>query len=210
MKRRPSIRAVLASGLALLSLSGCSIKSETAPSRFYMLRPLPADASATAATPRGGDAGPVLALGPVNIPAYLDRPQIVTQAPGAEVKISEFERWAEPLEDNVASLLADNLARLVPTERVSSYPGRLPDDFDLRIAVDIIRLDGPLGGDVVLDARWSLISGVEEAPVRTQRSRFVQPAGGPDYADLVEAMSRTLDAFSRDLAQEIRRMTGRN
>ncbi len=208
MKRRPSNRAVLASSLALLSLVGCSIKSETAPSRFYMLRPLPADATSPGAP--GGEAGPVLALGPVSVPAYLDRPQIVTQAPGAEVKLSEFERWAEPLEDNVTAVIADNLARLVPTERLSIYPGRLPPDLDLRVAVEVIRFDGTLGGDAVLDARWSLVAGDTEAPVRAQRSRFVQPAGGPGYADLVEAMSRALDALSRELAREIGRATGSN
>ena len=207
MKRRPSIRAVLASSLALLSVVGCSFKSETAPSRFYLLRPLPADAAAEA---RGGSAGPVIALGPVNVAAYLDRPQIVTRAPGAEVKISEFERWAEPLEDNVAAVLADNLARLVPTERVSAYPARLLLDFDIRVTVDVIRFDGVLGGDVVLDARWILLSGAGEAEAHMQRSQFVQPTGGPGYADLVEAMSRTLDALSRELALEVRRASGSN
>jgi uncharacterized lipoprotein YmbA len=189
MKRRPSIRAVLASSLVLLSLVGCSIKSETAPSRFYMLRPLQATATSPGAP--GGESGPVLALGPINIPAYLDRPQIVTQAPGAEVKLSEFDRWAEPLGDNVSAVLANNLSSLLPT-------------------VDVIRFDGPLGGDVVLEARWSLVSGVDEAVVRAQRSQFVQPAGGPGYADQVEAMSRALDALSRELAQEIRRAAGSN
>jgi len=207
MKWRRSIRVVLTTGLALLGVAGCSIKSETAPSRFYMLRPLPADAAGLEA--RSAEAGPALALGPVNVPAYLDRPQIVTRAPGTEVKLSEFERWAEPLEDNVAAVLADNLAKLVPTERVSAYPDRLQLDVDLRVAVDVIRFDGVLGGDVVLEVRWSLVSGAEEAPVRRQQSRFVQPANGPAYADLVGAMSRTLDALSRELAQEIRRATSR-
>jgi uncharacterized lipoprotein YmbA len=207
MKRRRSIRVVLATGLALLAVAGCSIKSETAPSRFYVLRPLPADAAGLEA--RSAETGPALALGPVNVPAYLDRPQIVTRAPGTEVKFSEFERWAEPLEDNVAAVLADNLARLVPTERVSAYPDQLQLDLDLRVAVDVIRFDGVLGGDVVLEARWSIVSGAEEALVRRQRSRFVQPAAGPGYADLVEAMSRALDALSRELSQEVRRATGR-
>ncbi len=208
MKRRPSIRAVLASSLALLSVVGCSLKSETAPSRFYLLRPLPADAAGPEA--RGGSVGPVIALGPVIVPAYLDRPQIVTRAPGAEVKLSEFDRWAEPLQDNVAAVLADNLARLVPTERISAYPARLLLDFDIRVTVDVIRFDGVLGGDVVLDARWILLSGAGEAETHMQRSQFVQPTGGPGYADLVEAMSRTLDALSRELALEVRRATGSN
>ena len=207
MKRRPSIRAVLTSGLALLSLVGCSFKSETPPSRFYMLRSLPTDASSPATQ---GAGGPVLVLGPIKVAAYLDRPQIVTRAPGAEVKLSEFDRWAEPLKDNIETVLVNNVSVLVPTERVSVYPARLPPDVDLRIAVDVIRFDGPLGGDVVLDARWSLVSGSKEAEVHMQRSHFVQPAGGPGYADLVEAMSRALDALSRELAQEIRRATRSN
>ena len=147
MTRRPPIRISLTLGvfgLTLLSAAGCSIKSETAPSRFYMLRPLPADPSA----PASGidESRPVLALGPVDIPAHLDRPQIVTRTPGTEVKLSEFERWAEPLEDNVTAVLADNLSSLLSTERVTLFPSRLPPDLDLRVAVEVLRFDGSLGG----------------------------------------------------------------
>ncbi len=197
MKRRPSMRALPACGLFLLTAVGCSIKSETAPSRFYLLRALPTESLGSA---RGeAAAGPALALGPIHIPAYLDRPQIVTRTPGAEVKLSEFERWAEPLEDNVTAVLADNLSRLVPTERVSLYPTRPSEEREIRIAVEVLRFDGSPGGEVVLEARWRLL-GPEDAPLKTERSRLTQPVGGTGYGELVDAMSRALGALSRELA----------
>ncbi len=206
MKRRPSAQVILVGGLALVSAGACSIKSETAPSRFYMLRSLPTDASSPATQ---GAGGPVLVLGPVRIAAYLDRPQIVTKGSGSEVKLSEFERWAEPLTDNIKSVLANNLSVLVPTERISFYPARLPPDVDLRVAVEVLRFDGSLGGEAVLEARWSLFGSDSDEPILTKRSRFEHATGGPGYDAFVEALNRALEALSREVAQEVRRAVGR-
>ncbi len=202
MKRRPSAEVILVGSLALASAGACSIKSETAPSRFYMLRSLPTDASSPATQ---GAGGPVLVLGPVRIAAYLARPQIVTKGSGSEVKLSEFERWAEPLMDNIKTVLANDLSVLVPTERLSFYPARLPPDVDLRIAVEVLRFDGSLGGQDVLEARWRLFGSDAEEPIFTRRSRFEQATGGLGYDAFVEALNRALEAFSREVAREIRR-----
>jgi hypothetical protein len=123
----------------------------------------------------------------------------VTRTPGSEVKLSEFERWAEPLEDNVTAVLADNLSRLVPTERVSVYPTRLSEERELRIAVEVLRFDGSPGGEVVLEARWRIL-GPDDALLRTERSRLTQPVSGAEYEALADAMSRALGALSRELA----------
>lgn len=208
MKRRPSAQVILVGGLALVSAGACSIKSETAPSRFYMLRALPTDASSSSSATQGAE-GPVLVLGPVTIAAYLDRPQIVTRGSGREVKLSEFERWAGPLKDNVEAVIANNLSVLVPTERISVYPAMLPPDVDLRIAVEVLRFDGSLGGEAVLEARWSLIVSDTDEPIRTRRSRFEQATGGPGYDAFVEALNRALEDLSREVAQEVRRAVGR-
>ena len=206
MKRRPSAHVLLVGGLALMSAGACSFKSETAPSRFYMLRSLPTDASSPATQ---GAGGPVLVLGPVKVAAYLDRPQMVTQGSGSEVKLSEFERWAEPLMDNIRTVLANDLSVLVPTNRISFYPARLPPHVDLRIAVEVLRFDGSLGGDAVLEARWTLFGSDAEEPILTKRSRFEHATGGPGYDAFVEALNRALEALSREVAQEVRRVVGR-
>src|SRR5262249_53709001 len=69
--RQLSVAALVVS---LLGLGACS----STPSRFYMLNtlaPSPEMASASQA-----ERGPVILLGPITFPKYLDRPQIVTRA----------------------------------------------------------------------------------------------------------------------------------
>lgn len=189
-------------GLIAVFATGCSIKSETAPSEFYMLRPLSADASAAAA--RNGGEHTTLAVGPVRIAAYLDRPQIVTRGPGSQVEIAGFHRWAEPLKDNIAGVMADNLAILVPTNAVTRYPVQR-QRTDLRVETEITRFDGALGGSVVLEARWSLFGEDAGTPLESDRFRVERRAAGTDYAGLVEGMSLALEAFSETVAGRIRR-----
>lgn len=200
MTVRCSTRAGLASLIAVFA-AACSIKSETAPSEFYMLRPLPADRSAAAAGNGGGQI--TLAVGPVRIAAYLDRPQIVTRGAGSQVEIAGFHRWAEPLKDNIAAVLADNLAILVPTDAVTRYPVQR-QRTDLRVETEITRFDGAIGGSIVLEARWSLFGEDASTPLESDRFRIERSAAGTDYAGLVEGMSLALEAFSETVAGRIR------
>ena len=95
--------ALVTLGGLLLGLEACT----STPSRFYVLSSLSASETiaATAATQ-----GPVIGVGPITLPKYLDRPQIVTRAGSNQLALAEFDRWAEPLQDNVARVLAENLA----------------------------------------------------------------------------------------------------
>ena len=88
---------------SLLGLGACA----STPSRFYILNTLTASETipATAAA-----RGPVIGVGPITFPKYLDRPQIVTRASRHQLTLGEFDRWAEPLQDNVSRVLAENLA----------------------------------------------------------------------------------------------------
>ncbi|MBW2209271.1 MAG: membrane integrity-associated transporter subunit PqiC [Deltaproteobacteria bacterium] len=45
--------------------------------------------------------GVAIGVGPINMAAYLDRPQIVTRATDHKLNLSEFNRWAEPLKESV-------------------------------------------------------------------------------------------------------------
>src|SRR5262245_66066254 len=106
--RRLAVMILVAS---LLGLGACA----STPSRFYILNALTASDTMAATA---GEQGPVIGVGPIMLPKYLDRPQIVTRASRNQLTLGEFDRWAEPLQDNVTSVLAENLARLIPTDPV--------------------------------------------------------------------------------------------
>jgi uncharacterized lipoprotein YmbA len=47
----------------------------------------------------------VVGIRPVGIPAYLDRPQLVTRLDGNELRVEEFSQWAEPLIDSISRVI---------------------------------------------------------------------------------------------------------
>ena len=176
-----------------LALAGCAANSP--PPRWYLLTPL----AAAAETAPGAD-GSALAVGvgPVTLSAYLERSQIVTRD-GGELRLAEFDRWAEPLEENVTRVLAENLSRLLATERVAVHPWRPAVPIDVRVSVEVVRFDLDPADGAVLTARFTVFDGDPGEHRVTRRSSYREPAAA-GYAAGVAALSRTLDKLSRDVA----------
>jgi uncharacterized lipoprotein YmbA len=180
--------------IAVSLMAGCTFTS--APTRFYVLTP--AGASAPAPEP---SRGVTIGVGPVTLPGYLDRPQIVTRPGPGEVQVADFDHWAEPLRSAVARTIGENLAALIPTHRVLIFPWRRSGPPGYQVIAEILRLDGTLGGDAVLRARWRVLDGSgRELAARTSELR--EPAG-TGYTSLVAAESRLLEQLSVEIAAVI-------
>jgi uncharacterized lipoprotein YmbA len=136
------------------------------------------------------------------VPAYLDRPQIVTRRGREEIEIAEFDRWGEPLAEGLPRTLADNLAALLPGENIALFPWAGSRPIRRRVLIDVNRFDGPLGGDVVLDARWRILA-EDRRELVSRRSVLTEATGGPGYPALVAALSRSLAALSREIASAL-------
>jgi len=97
---KPVIRATIALGLMGLSLAGCGSlfpKPSPNPSRIFVLFS-PLQAAERQDLDRPGQIS--LGVGPVRLPGYLDRREIVMRATQSRFDLSENDRWAEPLETN--------------------------------------------------------------------------------------------------------------
>ncbi len=182
----------------LLSVLGCGTSQ---PSHFYLLRAMsPSSVSGLSETkPSSLSFG----LGPVTIPKYLDRPQIVTQSGAHEVELAEFHKWAEPLSGNVSHVLAENLSVLLSTDRIQQYPWPGSTSLDCQISVDVLQFDGILGGEAALAARWSLLSDDGKTALTTRKTHVTHHPTSRDYTALVEAMSQNLEDLSREIAEAI-------
>ena len=179
---------LLAGGL--LGLSGCA---GSPPTRLYVF-PVPAGA-----TPLAAPRDLALGVGPVTLPPYLDRTQIVTRASRARLVLGEFDQWAASLHDTVPRVLAENLALLIPTERVVLHPWSRMATPDYQVTVDVTQFDAGPNGEVVLAARWRLLNAQEQELV-LRTGRFTAAAGRQDYEATVLAMGQTLEALSQDIA----------
>jgi len=189
---------LLGLGLALLpaALAGCGT---TAPSSFYTL-----DAAATAA-----DGPPVAAaviVGPVSVPAAVDRPEFVVSIGPNEVAIDEFHRWASPLGDAIARTVAGDLAVLLGTPEVATGPlANFRPNY--RVTISVQRFESARGDAALVEAVWAVRATAGGAP-RTGRTLAREPVQGEGYAALAAAHSRALATLSADVAQAIRSEIG--
>jgi uncharacterized lipoprotein YmbA len=182
----------------MLVVAGCG---STAPSRLYLLHGVPS----TPVTEARANGELSLGIGPVVMPEYLDRPQIVTQTGGHEIRVAEFDRWGEPLKESFTRVLAGNLSIMVGTDRIAFFPWKGGGSIDYRVTMDVTRFDGELAGNVTLEARWVLIAGEGDRVVTVKHSTLSTPVadvGG--YEGLVAAQSQLLAQLSREIAQAIR------
>ena len=101
-----------------------------------MLAAVPHSPVATPSTESGR--APELGVGPVTLPRYLERTNIVTRR-GMEMTVAEFDRWVEPLSESVPRAIAANLATLLRTERIVVFPWSNTASIEHQVVIDAIR-----------------------------------------------------------------------
>jgi len=199
MKCVPVLRLV--AGILCVSLflvAGCS-RSPTP--RFYTLHSL-----TDPGTERPGkttDSGVAIGIGPIELPEYLNRPQIVTRVNPNEVEFAEFHRWAASLRDDFSSTLARNLSNILATDRVAAYPWTSKTPVDVQVKIDVIRFDGRLGKSVVLETAWALFGENRTKPLLSTASVVSEKVEQNGYEGLVQAQSRAIAGLSREIAGAI-------
>ena len=192
------MRHSIAAGLLALSalLAGCA---STKPTNFYTLsRSTEPEVAKLLAT------GLVIGLGPLSIPQYLDRPDIVTREGANQMHLAEFHKWSEPLEPLLTRIMAEDLYSLLDASDVIPLPQRGDVPLDRVVEVDINRFDADASGQVVLDARWRVYKGDNETLIKAGRSTVTEQGPPvPGYDGIVAAMSQALGRTTEEIAQAI-------
>jgi uncharacterized lipoprotein YmbA len=190
-------RLLLALACATMAVGGCG---RSPGSRFYTLTPT--------ASPGGAPPAAVtVAVGPVSIPAFVDRPQLVLQVESNQVFIDEFNRWAAPLGDAIARTVAGNLSVLLGTPRVVAGP-LANFDPEYRVAIDVLRFESTPGQGVFVDAVWVVRAALGGATTSGLTAAH-EPTVGNDFDALAAAHSRALTDLSTDIAAAIRAAAAR-
>ncbi|MBW2072873.1 MAG: membrane integrity-associated transporter subunit PqiC, partial [Deltaproteobacteria bacterium] len=137
------------------------------------------------------------------LPDYLDRPQVVTRSSKNELHIAEFAVWAEPLENNFRRVLAENLALLLPTERLLTYPWDANTTLDYQIVIDVSRFDAELSGSAVLVVRWSILGENGRKVYIARESTLRKVLAVNSYEALASAESSLLATFSQEIVKTL-------
>jgi uncharacterized lipoprotein YmbA len=179
----------------MILLAGCASPS----SRFYTL--------SAASAPAAPFSDLSISVGPVSVPAAVDRPEIVVAAGSNRVRIEEYDRWASPLQDEISRVVAENLVAMLGTPQITQSPATVAGSADYRVAIEVQRLESVPGQSATLDAVWTLRRPRDDQS-RSGRTTVRETPQQPDFDALAAAHSRAVARLSRDIADAVRALAG--
>ncbi len=141
-------------------------------------------------------------LSQVDIPEYLDRATIVSrETDGVRLHLAEFDSWAEGLETGAKRVIAEVLTPLLLEKNILLQPLDDASLDPLQIIIQIQRFDGPFQGNIVLDARWTVLDRHDRVLVS---GAFVDKApAGLTYTSMVQAQSKLLAKLAESMIDPI-------
>ena len=139
-----------------------------------------------------------VSVGPVSVPATLDRPQIVVRLARTRCH-RRVPPVGVPVADAIARVVAENLAAMLGTPHVTAFSrptaGRRAVPRPDRRAPLRVRA----GEAATLDAVWTVRS-TKDGTTRSGRTTVREPVPDREYATLAAAHSRALGRMSADIA----------
>ena len=196
-KMPSKIALITLATLALLMISACG---SSPPARYFALNPIDAEYH------QDPDDAVILGLGPLRIPDYLNRSQIVTRDVEAEMQVDEFSRWTEPLSIAIPRIVATDIDNLLDQIVVIMYPYdvQVRSYVSYRLIGDVNRFDADQSGLTFLDVQWGIVDADGKMVVPVRRNRYqAQATPGDDLNNVVSAMNDALSQFSRDVARRL-------
>ena len=202
---RPSVRLILL-GLACTCVTACIHvgQAQVEPWRLLTLSPLPEAEQAKMSRASHGPAQAAVAIGPIHLAGYLDEDQIVTRISQNRLILSDNARWAEPLADNIAQVMAQDLSLLLQNTQVTVHllPGQQRPAYQL--AIEVLSFETDTAGTAYLAAQWLLRDVATRQTIAEKEVRLTVPSTGSSTEQSVASLSQALGDLSVGIGNVIR------
>ncbi len=169
--------------------------------RFYVLSSLQGEADSIQPMAKLPDIG--IGVGPIRMPMYLDRSDIVTRGSQNKVEIAEFAQWAGPLPENFIRVVAENLSVLLATDKIAVFPYPRSYFVDYSVTIYVTRFDGLPGDKAHLRARWAILDRKRRDSFFEKHSVVTHPTENETTEALIAAKSKTVSDLSREIAKAL-------
>jgi uncharacterized lipoprotein YmbA len=196
-----SIRATVLAFLATLCCPACSfLSARNDPTQYAVLASVDELPGAAAHGAEATRSAVRVGLGPVTLPEYVRRTEIVSRIDGTRLVPSATERWAEPLDRAFVRVLAIDLQRALGAGRIVNHPWYESDRPDVQIEIAFSRCEGDESGQIVVAAHWSVRQLSGGQPPIERESRIEHKTTGPGGASTALALSQALADLCREIA----------
>jgi hypothetical protein len=181
-------------------LSGCVSMARSPSPRFYRLTPI------EQGQPEGDfkmESGVIVGVGPIKIPEYLNRPQMVTVDKNRMMNFAQFDRWGEPLDLAILRTLTENLTLSMAGADIEIYPWNMFIPVRLQVVLDVAQIDVDLEKDLVLVVRWSVLDIKNKSLFLSRRTVLKEPVKPSNYSGVAAALSSVLRRLSNEIILEL-------
>ena len=199
MMKMHSSTNVVVTLLVLGALAGCSLAPKGDPSQFFMLT----SASATQASVADRDLDLAIGLGPVSVPEYLRRPQMVTRVGPNQISYAEYDRWAQPLDNSLVQVLGENLSSVLGGADIAHHPWFSTTQLDFVVQIEVQRFERDASGAALLTCVWVLKHGDSGDRVTGGQFERSEPAESEATGASVAAQSRLLGMLANEIASAV-------
>lgn len=184
-------------------LSGCVAISRSPSPRFYKLDSISQEQVGGKFKVANDE---IIGIGPVKIPEYLNRPQIVTLDNNKMITFAEFDRWGEPLDFAIARILNENLKEIIECKDMEMFPWNIFIPVKFQVVLDVIELDVNISKNLSLSAQWSILDLKNKNLVFSKRSVLKEDINPRNYSGVVGALNTALSKISIEIGQELSRL----
>ena len=144
-----------------------------------------------------------LAVGPVTLPVYLDRYEILHRSGDHQLLIERFDHWAGSLEEQIPRVLAQDIMARSPTVRAAPYPFRFEARAGLQLLIAVLAFEVDGAGMLQLQAEWTVFDTNNGESVARAVTNLTESAGDRSVEEIVGAMSRALGALAQEVVDAL-------
>lgn len=187
----PTLPRFLLTAVAAFGLAGCGSSEQ-----YFRLQ---ADSPAPLAA-NGRSVG----IGPVTLPGYVDRAELVFQSSDFQFQVPATVRWAGTLSENFTRTLATDVAARLGSGNVLAYPFPANARPRVQVTVNVQQFHAVSGGDAILEAGWQVEDPASRRVRRRQNLRLTERIVGDGYPAVVAAESRLVARLADAVAASVR------
>ena len=138
------------------------------------------------------------------VPDYLQNPAIVsTKSQQHELLVSALNAWGGDFSSSLVRVSATNIGTQLGHARIWPAPWSHKLNPQYKVQVILQRLDGPLGGEVNLIAKWVITGDYGRTELVTKDSHIVVSATNKQHSGYVEAINEVLAELCAEIATEL-------
>ena len=189
---------------AFATLSACASSPD---SRLYLMK------SANGPVISQTSSNVSVQVGPIVMPEYLKRPEIVYRSNVHDINVNEYDRWAESLERNMTSVITSNLATHLGTEQAFDYYANFSITPDYVVRLNVNEFSRVSRDTVSLSVSWELVNKSSRQDklylenIKTTIRYSEDDKDDANVGNVIAAMNEALNELSLTIANKI---IGRN